>query len=110
MNLKIKQDYCILVNNYSDWIDIQKYLFSINFQWMGFKNKLFKKYYTGNKHEDIIFPRYLVINFFNDERAWAMYNTPNYEIQHITKPNDGPLIMASSILRKQKLQKIETSK
>jgi hypothetical protein len=111
MNLKIKQDYCILVDNYSDWIDIQKYLFSIDINWMGFSNKIFTKfYYKTSKSSDIIFPRYLVINYFEDERQWVMWNTGNHKLETISKPNNGPVINATTILRKKKILKIEASK
>jgi len=115
-----KENYCIYVENYNDWIELQKYLFENDFRWVGLLNKstIFKSWQFNEK---LVFPRLMNIDFINrDEKNWDQFigwTTPSdkYIMSNVSSnhlPNtlknaeNRPIIKCSAILRKVKLQKL----
>lgn len=92
MNLRVD---CIEVkcNTEKEWVDLQKYLFSIGIQWpTGIEVQ-----YTS----DGIFPRYLYLNFIDEYLCWGTDRDTDDDER--IKFNT----TANIILRKSKLKKID---
>ena len=102
--MKLNQNLFIYVRNYSEWIDLQNYLFFKGFEWSGMhKKQLFTKW---NYESDLIFPRYLVINFYKKRNKYFMANLNNSENECLSNKKNYPILNAATLLRKQKLNNI----
>lgn len=90
--MNLKED-CIQVKCYNEkeWVDLQKYLFSIDIRWP-----------TGTEIQytsDGMYPRYLYLNFIDEYLCWDSYDVADERIKFHTTAN--------IILRKSKLKKID---
>lgn len=101
-----KQDYSIYCENYSQYINIQKYFFSINIAWCSplFNKTIFTKdHWTATNN--FTFPRYIRLNY----DIYTNRHTISNVVDMIDNTND-PEIKASTLLRKLKLQKINENR
>lgn len=95
----IEDDFVIYVTNFSEWVDIQSYLINNGVFWCGlYPDKLFKW-----EHEELMFPRYLVISYISDESCWYMGNLENLDNLDIS---DVLIKQASQFIRSEKLKVI----
>ena len=102
------ENYCIYVNNYSEWIELQKYLFELNVSWLGeHRKKLYTTWKSTNKEVNILFPRNLLLYYNDEQRRWCMANNENYEGSCLSNDDKYTEIKAVNILRKNKLKQLE---
>lgn len=106
-----KKDYVIYVQSYTEFIEIQKFLFSNNVFWCGIEPKeLFVKWTSG---VELIFPRYLYIVYIDNNDGYYMANgvANNNSIEaDLLDQNKLICINAITLLRKKKLLKIANIK
>ena len=96
---EIKEDYCIYVNDKSEYLQIQKFMFTVDIYWCNSDNmtKIFEHWTWG----EMEFPRYINIYYYKGSRRHEMAN--NNCLKELK-------INASAILRKHKLEKINVNK
>ena len=97
---EIKEDYCIYVNDKSEYLQIQKFMFTVGIYWCGLDNrtKIFESWSWG---DELYFPRYINVYYYEGSKYHQMGN--NDILKRIK-------INASAILRKHKLEKINVNK
>lgn len=99
----IENDFLIYVTNFSEWVDIETYLINNGVFWFGlYPDKLFNKW----ELEELVFPRYLIINYISDESCWYMGNLENLDISEVLIDSGIYIKQASQFLRSEKLKVI----
>lgn len=96
-------NYCIYVKNYSEWIDIQKYLFSQGYRWIGSHDQ---QLFTKWEKTEIIFPRNLLFSYIENNNNWYLTNVYNSAEHSLSNPENFKEIKALDILRSDKLKKL----
>ena len=99
------ENLCIYVQNYSEWIELQNYMFSQNIFWVG---KNYDTIITKIMDNDLIFPRNMLFYFNDDKNRWCIANVGNTEKGSLLNEDEYKEVKAIEILRRNKLNNINT--
>lgn len=97
------ENLCIYVQNYSEWIELQNYMFSENIFWVG---KNYDTVMTKILNNDFIFPRNMLFYFSESKDRWCIANVGNTEQSVLSNEDEYKEVKAIEILRRNKLKKL----